>query len=624
MADIGKNTLSGAITSSDPTEIEKLQEEREKRAAARRKKQAFKEIDERYAREEDRIKARQAYEWREKERQIKEEHDMRMEHAQLQAKYGETVWKRLGASMALDLHQMGENLKKAAGDAAKKALNSAVQSVDTAIGLLNQYQASISARTQGTATFQDMYNLIKRNVGASPYVKQTQVLENLGKLVSEGIAFNVEQRAFLNTIKDDIATTFDAANGTLLQLVRIQQADTTAARLGMEAYLTRFLNATFQDTSYLSQGYDVTSASLLAMSASARSATEATELEFIAQKWLGSLAAVGVSDSTLQMLAQGINALGSGDVTALSSNSQMQALLAMASSRGGIGLGETLTGGLTANNLNKLLEGIVTYGQQIASSTNAVVRNQYAQLFGMSVSDLRALQNLDMGTLSKISGTNLSYGGMMGELSYQYGQVGSRLPISQMVSNVLDNLLTGIGMGVAGNPVSYAAWVVNDLVEKATGGINIPSVMGNSLNATVNQLAKIALVAPSIMGTIGAAIGGLFDGRDALDAWGLRSGNIVTRGGRGTEVSLGQSVTGLKSQSSFIGNTETSAIYGKTVAQGAEEAKEISGEEYTDTTLRDTIIDKINPNIYAILELLRDAVNGTSPITVKAIKEGLW
>ena len=41
MADIGKNTLSGAIAGSDPTEIERLQEEREKRAAARRKKQAF-------------------------------------------------------------------------------------------------------------------------------------------------------------------------------------------------------------------------------------------------------------------------------------------------------------------------------------------------------------------------------------------------------------------------------------------------------------------------------------------------------------------------------------------------------------------------------------------------------
>ena len=67
-----------------------------------------------------------------------------------------------------------------------------------------------------------MSKLIRQNVGISPYVSQQKVLENMATMINEGILYNVEQRAFLQTIAKDIATTFDAANGTLLQLIRIQ------------------------------------------------------------------------------------------------------------------------------------------------------------------------------------------------------------------------------------------------------------------------------------------------------------------------------------------------------------------------------------------------------------------
>lgn len=75
--------------------------------------------------------------------------------------------------------------------------------------------------------------------------------KNLEKLVGQGISYNVEQRAFLDTIKDKIATTFNATNGTLLRLVRIQQQDTTAARLGMESALTAFLNNMYETSEYM-------------------------------------------------------------------------------------------------------------------------------------------------------------------------------------------------------------------------------------------------------------------------------------------------------------------------------------------------------------------------------------
>ena len=91
-----------------------------------------------------------------------------------------------------------------------------------------------------------------RNVaGVSPLIKQESVVSNLEKLGGQGISFDVEQRAFLETIKDKIAATFEAADGTLLRLVRIQQQDTTAARLGMESALTSFLNNMYETTEYM-------------------------------------------------------------------------------------------------------------------------------------------------------------------------------------------------------------------------------------------------------------------------------------------------------------------------------------------------------------------------------------
>ena len=87
--------------------------------------------------------------------------------------------------------------------------------------------------------------------GVSPFVKQENIVSNLETLVGKGISYNIEQRAFLMTVKDKIATTFDAADGTLLRLIRIQQADSTAGRLGMESALNAFLNEMYETSEYL-------------------------------------------------------------------------------------------------------------------------------------------------------------------------------------------------------------------------------------------------------------------------------------------------------------------------------------------------------------------------------------
>ena len=85
--------------------------------------------------------------------------------------------------------------------------------------------------------------------------------------MTAGITNNLTQRAFLDSISDKIAATFSATQDSLIEITRIQRQDTTASRLGLEAYLTRMFNNYFGDTSYLATQFDAVQSILIGTSA---------------------------------------------------------------------------------------------------------------------------------------------------------------------------------------------------------------------------------------------------------------------------------------------------------------------------------------------------------------------
>ena len=218
------------------------------------------------------------------EQENKKSLDKRKKYWEEEAKYATKASDKIKASAAQFGIDFAKNLGKATSNAVKNATSAALTSVERYIGIYDQYMSGIEARIQGSGkTFQGMVSTISGAIGSSQYVSQVKVLEKLNSLVEQGIVYNVEQRAFLGTISEKIAKTFDVANGTLLQLIRIQQADSTAARLGMEAYLTQFFNAQFKDTSYMNKASSISS-NLLGIS-SQLGRNRSVELEYIAQKW---------------------------------------------------------------------------------------------------------------------------------------------------------------------------------------------------------------------------------------------------------------------------------------------------------------------------------------------------
>lgn len=547
----------------------------------------------------------------ERRKQAQEEHEQRMADLQLEYDTAETNEDRLAALKKLNNAKAAEQAVKLANKAISAAVKGGDNIVEAGLSVFSTYMSGIEARMQGTgSSFRGMLSNITGNLTASPYVKQVNVIENLSKLVNQGIAYNVEQRAFLETISDKIATTFDATNGTLLRLIRVQQADTTAARLGLEADLTRYLNKNYKDTSYLSEQFDTVSKALYEATAIA-GRNQGVEIEGVVQKWLGSLYSVGASSNLVQSLAQGIGYLGSGDISALSSNESLQNLLVMAASRGGLDYASMLTQGASAQQVNALLSNVVKYIQEIGSTQNLAVRSQYAQMFGMTISDMTALLNLSSADLVDISNNMLSYSDTISEVNNQLRQVGGRTHFSEMIDNVLSNTALTLGMGVANNIVSYGIYRAGELLDLITGEAKLPTVnvlgSGVDLDMTYGQAMKLGVLGVSSVGTLIQALSSLGNaGGLSLAGWG--ASDFLSRGGLST-TAAGIS-TGLSS-SAFIGNTNGTSIASQSLTGAQQQAETITGQAPT----ANERTEKLQENISSILDQTKTLVTLLSSIT---------
>lgn len=485
---------------------EKLTKNSDKKSAAQKQKDAEKYLREEKKRAEKNAKDLDAYQKELAKARAKEELE--------EQKKNEDALKRIREKNAKELgEKFGDTY---AGKAAKVLSNAISGSIDKYVSVYSKYMSSVNARLQGAGlSYEAINKTILKNAAASPYYKYTDVINNLNSLVEAGIADNVVQRAFLATISDKIATTFDAAQSSLLEIVRIQQRDSTAARLGMEAELTQLFNNYFSDTSYLSTTFDSVQAALVGLS-SQYSTEQSIELEYMIQKWLGSLGSVGVSSSTLQTLASGIGALGTGDIDTLTSNSALQNLLVMASNYMGLPYGELLSGGINAYDVNTLLAGVIEYIQSIAGTQNNVVKAQYAQLFGLSVADINAFKNISKTTIDELYKSGMTYKDTLDELNDQLGQVSGRMHISEKIDNVLDNALAAIGINLANNAASYGIYKAADMLEKLTGGIELPFITafgsGMDLNMSLEGLVKAGVIGFSTIGALANAISSISSG----------------------------------------------------------------------------------------------------------------
>ena len=540
--------------------------------------------------------------------------EQRSEYKQIRK---DEVSERLQEKLVKEFSSIGSNIV----NYVKSSLIRMENQVDRYIDVFNNYAAGINTRLQGTnKSFSSIADTITGKLAGSPLVKQTEVISKLNDLVDAGISYNVEQRAFLASVTDKVVTTFEVANSTLLRIIRLQQADSTIARMGMESVLNRYLNATYQDTSYLKDAYDTIESSLVD-AVSQLSVQAGTEFEYVVQKWLGSLYSVGMDSGTLSSLARGINYIASGNVGALSQNTALQNLLLMGANRAGLDYGTMLQQGVSTIDLDKLLAGVVEYAQGLAQTDNLVVKNKYAELFGLTMADMTAL--LQMGDdLSYVINQTLSYSEAVQETRNQIATISQRMPLATMIKTAFDNVMATAAEGIATNTGAYITWLVTNVVEEATGGINIPFVnvlgSGVDVNANVTQLMKTGIMGYSLLSQISNIMDSLnvTSSDNYLYGWGETP--YTARGSGFTGITTGVQAT--TSQSLLVGNASGSDIASNSIAAARSEAQQsVSGQESED---RDTV-NEIRNNVSMMAQILQSVFDNNNSLRVRVLDYGL-
>ena len=500
-----------------------------------------------------------------------------------------------------------------------------------------KHQSGVDTRLQGLTTDEGKYGVKKLagsywrslsadigKLGVSPFFLQETAEERFANLISQGIAFNVKERAFLDVLKDKVATTFNVADGTLVKLVRIQQADTSAARLGMESALTEFLNSMYATTEYMQQAAESIRANIYEATA-LMGAKEATEFEFQVQKWMGSLYSVGFSNA--EGIATALGKIVAGEIEGITEGN-MGNLLVMAANEAGKPIATILEKGLSAADTDDLLRSMVEYLAKLYDETKGsrVLSQQFANVFGLTASDLKAAASL-ASSLDAISGHDETFDSMLKQVKDMTGSLVARTSMGEMMENMKANFMYSMGASLANDPVSSSLNLVANLLNDLIGGIEIPFInvygFGFDLNATVADLMNVAALTGPILGGVGKMIAGLanLNPNNLLKTFGVEQGdaglNVQTRGS--TAALVGGTLSGSgQSESGFVGNENSNDIKDKTVSDASAgpestvaEAKEEqeSKEEARSQMIASHIVD--------IYELLQEVTQGAKKFHVQ-------
>ena len=433
-------------------------------------------------------------EYNKKLKYLEDEHKTKLEHLAKEGKALEVAQER-----ALDKFKeafSSENITK--------GVTSLTNDLENRMNDYLTKQQSIIAHLTGSNDSLDNVTKKMTALSATGLVEQKAVYNNLHKLITSGIVANAEQRAFLQTLSDDIDLTFNATDGTLIRLINLQRTDLTSSRMAIQYSLQTFLNQNYETSTYIKDSFTTVSNSLIEMQSLFKNASDAMSTEATIQKWLGSFSSAGGDASTVASLANAINAFGSGDVSGLGKG--VSNLLLMGAARTGQDISSILNEGLNASNVDTLMSGVVSYLQEMNSYGSNVVKSQLSSLFGVKISDLVAAQNMvgngtEGGVTSNIDTALLK-------------NFGELVPASVRISRYFENFMNSWAMNTANNPLMYTTFKIGNLVGPVLGELlggvekKIGSLTFNLGNLVQSGVQLLPTVFPLIQ-TLGGALSGI-------------------------------------------------------------------------------------------------------------------
>ena len=477
-------------------------------------------------------------------------------------------FKQANKYLAEDLR---DNFGSAIGDVAVGLHSALSKQLDSTINsYVENYQTMMASLVGSKNDWEKITDNLNNALSASSLIKQQDVYKNLTELVKAGISGNVEQRAFLETLSNDLNLLLDTHTGSLARLIRLQNTSIAENRLAIQYSLREFLNENYATSEYIKNAYTKVAESITELQA-INTTSDAASMESVLQTWLGSYYSAGVSDTTISNLASAINALGTGDISNINSN--ISKLVMMGAARSNESYGNLLTNGLTADSISSIMSGITSYAQGITG--NNVVRSQWANIFGLTLSDLEALKKVGFAEGATSVSSNIN------KIFDNYSNL---VPKSLGLKNIFENAMFTTGTNIASNDALYATYLVTDILEKSGIGNMIDAygknLAGMGLKKTgaaismAGNAVNYAKLIPYLGGLLNTVVGDNFFGNLA-HAGSLASTYSLLGGTAGA--SAGSSVTMTPKVSTSIGDINKQQI---TEAAG----DETSADEYVKAT----------------------------------------
>ena len=430
----------------------------------------------------------------------------------------------------------GKNVEKLASSL-QSSLSGQLDS--TINSYINNYQSMISSLVGANKDWESITDNLNNALSANSLVRQENVYKNLTELIKAGISENVEQRAFLETISDDLNLLLDTQTGSLARLIRLQDASIAENRIAIEYSLREFLNQNYSTSEYIKDSYLKVADSISELQA-INTTSIASSIESALQTWLGSYYSVGVSDSTISSLASAINSLGTGDLSNINSN--ISKLVMMGAATSGKSYGNLLTNGITAEDVSAIMSGITDYAKSIEG--NNVVRSQWASLFGLSISDLEALKNLNIANNTQT---------VSSDINKLFDAYANFVPTTVGLKNTFENLMFTTATNIASNDALYGSYFVTDILEKSGIGSALSSLgssiasMGLKKTGGALQVAGTAINYSKLIPYLGGllstvigdnALGNLGDRNSVSSAYANLGGTLVAGASAGSSVTM--------------------------------------------------------------------------------------
>lgn len=512
------------------------------------------------------------------EKYLEDSHKIAMENAEKQGAYIKAASEAFKSNVDNTIEKVKD------GSLFSSISGSLSKTIDPIIDRYLSRQTEISAHLSGSSS--SLYQItdnLQKAFSTSSLVRQEAVYNKLADLVSSGIVYNVEQRAFLETLANDMKFTFSSA-GPLARLIRLQQQDSTANRLALEYNLQKFLNDSYKNSEYIKNAFETVSNSLIEMRA--LNSTTGQGVENTLQTWLGAMYSNGLSDQTTTSLASAFNALGSGDISNLGQG--ISNLVLMGVARAGLDYGDILNSGLNANQTNQIMSGISTYLQEMGANSSNVVKSQLAGIFGVNVADIIAATNTGR--------VNTTINDNIGTLFNDYGSFVSA-PAKMM--NLFDNMIYTWGTNVASSPLALGSYKALELLAPTLSSlVGGTSTLAGNLVAASPSIPLLLSLIPT-MGDVLSSMGSLSGASNQL------SGIFSALGGRSNATTVKVSGGGV-SGSAYIGNGDMSGMFSDTKSSALDITDSFNIEgikpEWEDN------VSLITENTSLMLELMQDTM----------------